>query len=884
MTMSGSLLGTPAYMSPEQIAGGRVKLDHRTDIYSLGAVLYEMLALRRAFSGTSREEVLGSILTKDPRPPRRFNPRIPLDLETICHKAMDKDPDRRYQTAGAFAADLRQYLQHGLISARRAGPVRRAWKSMRRHPVAATAMVLSAVFLIVILSVFGLLTEQRTQEKARRAVAETRHLIDRGDYRKALDGSEEALRLVPRMPEARLLRARCLLGLRQFDEAVRESRAVLTQDPDDWAPHLVLATVAARHGSSFPTLSVETHLAAVEENAPETADVYYLRGEMADRAAGRDPAARPRSGAGPVHDGALLARSRRHTALKNFPAALADAERLMSVLPESAAGRRQIADVYALQHDEERALEEYARAIELDPRDPLTYRRRAALHSEMGKTDARLEDTTRAVELDPEGAETLSRRAAALYALERYEEAIDDARRSLEIYSENMEPYKLLAQSQDKLGRRGEARATLARFASTAETWTDDDVRAMAYRSLSHAYRLLGNHETALTFATAAIEIEPDDFINYVQRAENLRRLQRPEEKAADCERAFAIELFEPSEFLARGTHMDRVCDRPDLARQDYASAQALAPLWADPPHRRGKLLILEGHSEKGIAELARAVGLAPRWLNAQFALAQAYGIDERFEEAITGYERLFELGAEGSSLRWHYAKALARVGRSDEAVEVMNRVIETYPDVEVNHRRRAQLFYRLGRVDEAVAALDRAVEAQPGSHTPYAWRAVYGVFQPGSCSRVAADAAKAWELDSEDPGMWQTIGYLHAGFLVRLCPDLYDEDLALSLGRRATEYSARAPNYQKLLGLALYRQGSYREALEAFLLGARLENWKIPNTLFMLSMTSARLGETTDADDYYARGVDRARQTYPNEPATVYFKDEAAALLNTRQ
>ena len=115
------------------------------------------------------------------------------------------------------------------------------------------------------------------------------------------------------------------MALRRFDEAVRESRALLTQDPEAWAPHLVLATVAARHGSSFPTLTAETHLAAVEANAPETADVYYLRGEMADRAADAIPLLDRALDLDPSHDGALLARSRRHTALKNFPAALADA-------------------------------------------------------------------------------------------------------------------------------------------------------------------------------------------------------------------------------------------------------------------------------------------------------------------------------------------------------------------------------------------------------------------------------------------------------------------------------------------------------------------------------------------------------------------------------
>ena len=99
VTMTGEFVGTPAYMSPEQIASGRVPLDHRTDIYSLGATLYELLTLQRPFHGQRRDQMLAQIVQKDPPPPRRVNPQVPVDLETICLKAMDKDPDRRYASA-----------------------------------------------------------------------------------------------------------------------------------------------------------------------------------------------------------------------------------------------------------------------------------------------------------------------------------------------------------------------------------------------------------------------------------------------------------------------------------------------------------------------------------------------------------------------------------------------------------------------------------------------------------------------------------------------------------------------------------------------------------------------------------------------------------------
>jgi serine/threonine protein kinase len=149
MTMSGEFLGTPAYMSPEQITAGRTPLDHRTDIYSLGATLYELLTLQPPFTGQQRDQVLAQILHKEPTTPRKLNAKVPVDLETICLKALEKDPDRRYQSAGALAEDLRRYLNRFAISARRAGLWTRLTKWVKRHPgVAALLGCLLIVALV----------------------------------------------------------------------------------------------------------------------------------------------------------------------------------------------------------------------------------------------------------------------------------------------------------------------------------------------------------------------------------------------------------------------------------------------------------------------------------------------------------------------------------------------------------------------------------------------------------------------------------------------------------------------------------------------------------------------------------------------------------------
>jgi serine/threonine protein kinase len=106
LTQSGDLLGTLRYMSPEQAAGRRIVLDHRTDVYSLGATLYELLTLQPPFEGTDRQTLLHQILHDEPRPPRALRKSIPVELETIVLKCLDKDADRRYTTARELADDL----------------------------------------------------------------------------------------------------------------------------------------------------------------------------------------------------------------------------------------------------------------------------------------------------------------------------------------------------------------------------------------------------------------------------------------------------------------------------------------------------------------------------------------------------------------------------------------------------------------------------------------------------------------------------------------------------------------------------------------------------------------------------------------------------------
>jgi tetratricopeptide (TPR) repeat protein/predicted Ser/Thr protein kinase len=158
MTASGAILGTPAYMSPEQAYGRRGSITTATDVYGLGAILYALLTGKAPFGGDSVIETLDAVRNRPPEPPRKLNVHAPHDLETICLKCLEKDPGRRYGSAHALADDLHHWLESRPITARRVGATERAWLWCKRKP--AVAALAAATLMAVVAGTTGIIAVQ----------------------------------------------------------------------------------------------------------------------------------------------------------------------------------------------------------------------------------------------------------------------------------------------------------------------------------------------------------------------------------------------------------------------------------------------------------------------------------------------------------------------------------------------------------------------------------------------------------------------------------------------------------------------------------------------------------------------------------------------------
>ena len=462
VTTTGEFVGSPLYMSPEQIVGGQRKVDKRTDIYSLGATMYEWLTLSPPYPGQTREQVISKIITSETPAPRTLNPHIPVDLETICLKTLEKDPDHRYATAGELHDDLQRFLDHQAIRAKRAGLLTRARKFAMRNKVA--SVVAAALAVAVTLS-FALAHQawlSRSREQAIAVSEQTTEALEQktAELHETVKAKEEEiaetrienelLRALLESPEAARFiqkgfsgqerdplaqRMSCVLIDRQ---RAREAQRLETRlGPGEGAAHdLYLQALASEELARAASLVKEClrlvpghvggemlaaalacadqdyermsdHAAVVVQRQPDNPDGYLLRG-LAKLMSGGPAAGILDFSAALGRDAgagwAVVLRGVAYHRVNDHTQALRDLDRALTMTPDNDVALLERARVHLYLENLEAAIADAGRVVELDENNLEAYVLRGDCYDALGRYAESAEDYTRAITLDPVSA------------------------------------------------------------------------------------------------------------------------------------------------------------------------------------------------------------------------------------------------------------------------------------------------------------------------------------------------------------------------------------------------------------------------------------------------------------------------------------------------
>jgi serine/threonine protein kinase/Flp pilus assembly protein TadD len=942
LTMTGDVLGTLRYMSPEQAAGSK-DLDHRTDIYSLGVTLYELLALRPAVAGSGRRDILRAIADDEPPPLRWVNRAVPRDLETIVAKAMAKEPAQRYATAQALAADLRAFLEHRPIAARRPGPVERAAKWVRRHRVVTASTACVAVAALVAVA-FGLVAHERrlkqleaelAAQRSDRARLEARvdALVEEAqrrssgfapDYDRAAALLAEAIAHRPGDAELYLYRGGARHELHQYALAIADLEHALALRPArNPAAHWMIALCALQLGQAE---KAKRHQEQAEKEAPDSVESlvaqalglsYDERGlALLDRAIEREPF----NPALYAHRGRIAANLVMHRAERRFfDRAVTDLEKALKGRPADAAVLDPLcylllkhgdflSDLGGWQKVLPRAKQHLNAWLARHPRDPLALWLLAEYHLRQNDIGAAVDAAREGQRLAPDNPEIALLLGRALDGLGRHEEALRAFDRSLELKP----TLRAHAARANCLGRHLGQKDRALRDLREADSQTPVGARRNEdWLESIRTYRELGASD-AVRVCDAWIAASPRSVYAYYARGNHrtwgrthpgavddlTKVLELGNSELAGIYWGRAVAHFRLGHFDEALADIDRHLQAPALQPTDGIRTQ-------EQEIRRTSSLSLKGRILEGAGrpdEASRAYREA--WESLQRVLAAGPP-----KEGTDGFWVIDQL---------HIAllDLIPRECRPDEAV----RVLEGLGDKTFEHavasiwKKMANTYSLLGlmlsRTDQAGAAerawrlalllWERLNRADPmplyDRLMARGHQALADVLRRGGRlaeaeehERRSRQAVARWrrgvdrqiEQTPDDSAELNIIAWWLATWPV---PAMRDAARAVELARKAVAAAPKNAATWDTLGVALYRSGDWDGAAEALGRSRDLFGKDEPRNTFFLAMTNWRRGDPDEARAQFARAVAAAGERRMRDDDVYRFHAEAAALLGLNE
>ncbi len=778
LTITGQVMGTPAFMSPEQAAGERQNQGPLTDVWAVGAVLYRALVGRPPFGGDTALVIMRKVLVEDPAAPRQLDPTIHPDLETIVLRCLEKTPQRRYPSAAAVAADLDRYLRGLAIVAKPPGRVDRLRRWTRRHPARAVIALVALIFPIALLATFAL------QRAARQAVARNEALAAVTPLEEAL--AELASPLDDPVARRRARKRRIELGLEamsaasrfrsvagdhafarelQFRAAQGLGQAALEAEQWELAESALSFATTIGHADAWAEELLEEVAARRAERAAEDREriarvIEDARaGELLRRPGGEDEALVTLIGLGDEATASLLAdaldeiSSRLWAKTGELLAGVVDADgdeaaALDAALARVVAETATPDDLSLVGQARRRLLYQAARRWrEVSPGTPPSSLDPIAVAHDrtLGSGDRVL------ARLCCEALGRIGQHAGSVDALGRYLAAESDEERAL-----------VAGVALVRIGgARAERRllAALDRFGEAGPFW--QRVRVALFRSDQHETELAatsveeliqrgilagarGHHDGARADFDRALALDPGNGRALALRALTREQQGEPEGALADLDAAVAASPNDAVILTYRGS-VRRHQAMLEEARADFTAAIEADPRRALAWMMRGE--ITEEHDE-ALGDLDRALLLEPRigafWRERGWRRM----LLRDYAGAIADFTRAIELDPDGDAQAWaHRANARLRNGDERGALDDAERALELQPLDWRPLVLRAYARARRGDVRGALEDAGRALEIFPSGAEGYFVRGLATLLS-GARAPAIPDFVRALELD----------------------------------------------------------------------------------------------------------------------------------------
>jgi tetratricopeptide (TPR) repeat protein len=748
LTMSGDLIGTLRYMSPEQALAQRVVIDHRTDIYSLGATLYELLTLEPAFGGSDRQELLRQIAFEEPRSLRLLNRLIPAELETIVLKALEKNPAERYSTAQELADDLERWLKDEPIRARRPSVLQRLRRWGRRHWTLVGAAVVCLLLAGASLagSVGWVLRDEamrwaQTEQTVIAATTEARALLARGQLPEALatargahqtlanaGGSKELrqrvadlladLKMVARLEEISLRQFNVgQIDLAQMDveyaTAFRDFGIdVEALEPEEAAARIQtrsipVALAAAldawvrlrkeiRKGDdrSWKRLVVVARLADPDRRRNQLRDVLERR----DWKTLRKLASEPTTG-WPVPTRGLLC-----SGLVQIGAAEQEVAQLQKVRQEHPSDfwvNYHLARAHMQQKPPqwEQAIRYLTAAVAIRSQSPGTYLNLGVALMEKGERDEAIAAFQKAIGLQKDFHEAHNNLGNVLTESGRLDEAIAAYREAIRLRKDHAVPHYNLGTALVAQDRLDEA------IAAFREAIRLDSNYANAHNNLGNALRTRGRLDEAIASFEKAIRIDRDHRTAHCNLGLALYDSGRLDEAIAAYRIAIRLNKSNAEAHNHLGVALASQ-DRLDEAILVFQQATRLDRNNPRPPYNLGNALSARGRLDEAIAAYQEAIHRKKDHTAAYCNLGIALCDMGRLDEAIAAYQEAIRIDRDDPLSHYNLGNALKASDRLDEAIAAYRQAIWLRKDYALAHCNLGFVLMRQGDFPQAVAEL----------------------------------------------------------------------------------------------------------------------------------------------------------------------------------